>query len=68
MSHVWNTTPDSDTGITPFEIEHGMKVRSIPDALLETGPQEVTSAGKDDLTITTTAKAFIKTRNLCKGF
>ena len=25
IAHVWNTIPDSDTGITPFEAEHGMK-------------------------------------------
>ena len=24
LEHVWNGTPDSDTGVTPFEAEHGM--------------------------------------------
>lgn len=28
ISHVWNITTDSDTDITPFQLEHGMSVRS----------------------------------------
>ena len=27
MAHVWNTVPDSETGITPFQDEHGMPCR-----------------------------------------
>ena len=27
MAHVWNTTVDSDTGYSPFEVEHGIHAR-----------------------------------------
>jgi len=35
LTHVWNTVADSDTGITPFEAEHGMKCRGIAECILE---------------------------------
>ena len=59
MAHVWNTTPDSDTGITPFEAMHGMKCRSILDTIVEDPPKEGLPAGADDLrTIAVSVAAF----------
>ena len=59
ISHVWNCTPDADTGISPFEAEHGMKCRSIAESLTEDPPAEGLPAGADDLrTIAFAAAAF----------
>ena len=59
MAHVWNTVPDSDTGITPFEAMHGMKCRSILDTIVEEPPKEGLPAGADDLrTIAVSVRAF----------
>ena len=69
LSHVWNTTPDIDTSITPFQLEHGMKARSIPDSLIDTQPTTVKSGTKEDLTaIATSANAFRKTLIQVKAF
>ena len=40
IAHVWNTVPDSDTNITPFEAEHGMKCRSVAESILQNPPQK----------------------------
>ena len=40
LAHVWNNTPDSDTGVTPFEAEHGMPMRSIEESLTQNPPAE----------------------------
>ena len=59
IAHVWNTTPDSDTGITPFEAEHGMKCTSVAESILEDTPKEGLPASADDLrTIATSVTAF----------
>ena len=59
ISHVWNTVPDSDTGVTPFEAEHGMKCRSVADHIIEQPPREGLPATADDLkTIAASAAAF----------
>ena len=59
LSHVWNTIPDSDTGITPFEAEHGMKCRGIAESIMEDPPREGLPASADDLrTIAISARAF----------
>ena len=69
LSHVWNTTPDTDTGITPFEIEHGMKARSVADAVLDVPPSKPKSCDQSDLqAITTSANAFRKVLNQVKAF
>ena len=34
LAHVWNNTPDSDTGVTPFEAEHGMPMRGVAESLV----------------------------------
>ena len=59
MAHVWNCVPDSDTGITPFEAEHGMKCRSVMESILENPPKEGLPASADDLrAIAVSAQAF----------
>ena len=61
MAHVWNTVPDSDTGITPFEAQHGMKCRSVLDSILENPPKEGLPATADDLrTIAVSVNAFVE--------
>ena len=49
MAHVWNTVPDSETGITPFQAEHGMPCRSIAESILEHPPAEGLPATASDL-------------------
>ena len=69
LSHVWNTTPDTDSGLTPFQLEHGMRARSIPDAILEIPPKKIKPCNREDLiAITTSARAFRKTLNQVKAF
>ena len=59
MSHVWNTQPASDTNITPFELEHGKKARSVADTLMDLVPQQVKSMDARDLkVIIQSTKAF----------
>ena len=68
MAHVWNTTPDSDTNITPFEAEHGMKCRSIAESVLENPPPEGLPANADDLrAIATSVHAFVEQINNVKA-
>ena len=61
LRHVWNTVPDSDTGISPFEAEHGMKCRSIAESILEKVPKEGLPANATDLkAIAISAHAFME--------
>ena len=68
LTHVWNTVPDSNTGITPFEAEHGMKCRGIAECILEEPPAEGLPANADDLkSIAVSAKAFMQIINNVKA-
>ena len=59
IASVWNSLPNSTTGISPFELEHGMKPRTISDSMVEEPQTEGTAATADDLaSIATSAKAF----------
>jgi hypothetical protein len=49
IAHVWNTVPDSDTNITPFEAEHGMRCRSVAESILQDPPAEGLPASARDL-------------------
>ena len=49
MTHVWNNTPDSDTGVTPFEAEHGMPMRGVAESLTENPPPEGLPADANDI-------------------
>ena len=61
MAHVWNTVPDSETGITPFQAEHGMPCRSIAESILQQPPAEGLPATADDLrSIAVSANAFME--------
>ena len=61
LTHVWNTIPDSDTGITPFEAEHGMKCRGIAESIIQEPPREGLPAEASDLrTISVSANAFME--------
>ena len=61
MAHVWNTVPDSDTNITPFEAEHGMPCRTIAESILEQPPQEGLPASAHDLkSIAISVNAFLE--------
>ena len=40
VASVWNSLPNSTTGISPFELEHGMKPRTISDSMVEEPPQQ----------------------------
>lgn len=60
IAHVWNTQPDSDTNITPFENEHGMKARSVADSLVDLVPQRGQAMNADDLkVILSSSKSFL---------
>ena len=59
MEHVWNTIPDSDTNITPFQAEHGMRCRTIAESILQQPPAAGLPASADDLkTIAISVNAF----------
>ena len=61
MAHVWNTVPDSETGVTPFQAEHGMPCRSIAESILQQPPAEGLPATADDLkSIAVSVNAFIE--------
>ena len=62
LAHVWNCTPDSNTNITPFEAEHGMKCRSVAESLVDNPPAQGLPAAANDLrTIAIAARAFNET-------
>ena len=59
LEHVWNNTPDSDSGHTPFEIEHGMPMRGVAESLTEDPPDEGLPADANDFkAIAASAYAF----------
>ena len=59
MEHVWNDAIDSETGVSPFEAEHGMPMRGVAEALLENPPREGLPACANDLrTIAKSARAY----------
>ena len=59
MEHVWNGAIDSETGVSPFEAEHGMPMRGVAEALLENPPPEGLPASANDLrTIAKSAHAY----------
>ena len=59
MEHVWNGAIDSETGVTPFEAEHGMPMRGVAEAMLENPPPEGLPAAANDLrTIAKSAHAY----------
>ena len=59
IAHVWNCTPDSDTNVTPFEAEHGMRCRSVAESVIQNPPAEGLPASATDLTtIAVAAAAF----------
>jgi len=61
MEHVWNTVPDSNTNVTPFEAEHGMRCRSIAESILEQAPATGLPASADDLkTIAVSVHAYME--------
>ena len=59
IAHVWNTTPDTNTGITPFKAQYGMDCASVAESILQETPKEGLPASADDLrTIATSVTAF----------
>ena len=59
MEHVWNTIPDSNTNVTPFQAEHGMKCRTIAESILQQPPAAGLPASADDLrSIAVSVNAF----------
>ena len=68
IAHVWNTTPDADTNITPFQAEHGMSCRSIPESILQQPPAEGLPAAANDLrSIAVSVNAFVEHMNNVKA-
>ena len=68
MAHVWNTVPDSDTGITPFQAEHGMACRSIAESILQHPPAQGLPATAADLkSIAVSVSAFMEHINNVKA-
>jgi hypothetical protein len=61
MAHVWNTVPDTETNITPFQAEHGMACRTIAESVLQHPPAEGLPATASDLrTIAVSVNAFLE--------
>ena len=59
MESVWNAAIDSETGVSPFEAEHGMPMRGVAEALLENPPREgLPACANDLLTIAKSARAY----------
>ena len=59
IAHVWNTTPDTNTGITPFQAQYGLPCASVAESILQETPKEGLPASADDLrTIATSVTAF----------
>ena len=68
LEHVWNNTPDSDTGHTPFEIEHGMPMRGVAESLTEEPPEEGLPADATDFAaIAASAHAFAESLERIKA-
>ena len=61
IEHVWNTVPDSDTNVTPFQAEHGMPCRTVAESILQQAPASGLPASADDLkTIAVSVNAFME--------
>ena len=61
IEHVWNTVPDSDTNVTPFQAEHGMPCRTVSESILQQAPASGLPASADDLkTIAVSVNAFME--------
>lgn len=59
LASVWNNTPDADTGVTPFEAEHGMPMRGVAESLTQDPPSEGLPASASDLkSIAASAHAY----------
>ena len=62
MESVWNAANDSETGVSPFEAEHGMPMRSVAEAMVTTPPVQGLPASTNDLiTIAASASAYAET-------
>ena len=58
IQEAWNTTPN-EKGITPFELNHGMKARSLADSYTgDIPPYQYNTQATDISTIMSTAKAL----------
>ena len=61
IAHVWNTVPDANTGITPFEAEHGMKCIGVAESIIMEPPSQGLPATADDLrTVAASVSAFME--------
>ena len=59
LESVWNNTPDSDTGVTPFEVERGMPKRTIAESLTQNPPAQGLPASTSDIrTIAASVHAY----------
>merc|ERR1712078_95547 len=59
LESVWQNTPDADTGVTPFEAEHGMPMRGVAESLTQNPPAQGLPASAGDLkTIAASAHAY----------
>jgi len=68
LEHVWNNTPDSDSGHTPFEIEHGMPMRGVAESLTERPPDGGLPADVNDFkAIAASAYAFAESLQQIKA-
>ena len=57
LESVWANTPDSDTGVTPFEAEHGMPMRGVAESLtINPPPQGLPASARDLKTIAASRK------------
>ena len=61
MAHIWNTSTDSDTGISPFQAEHGIQARTPASSFWDTAPSKSSIATPEGLSaIAQSAHAFRK--------
>ena len=68
LQSVWNNTPDSDTGHTPFEVEHGMPMRGVAESLTEDPPTDGLPADARDVkAIAASAHAFAESLQQIKA-
>ena len=66
--HVWNNTPDSDAGHTPFEMEHGVPMRGVAESLTEDPPEQGLPADATDYSaIAASAHAFAESLEQIKA-
>ena len=61
MAHIWNTSTDSDTGISPFQAEHGIQARTPASSFWDKPPSKSSIATPEGLSATAqSAHAFRK--------